>query len=114
MTNNFQLEARTIADIYKDRWKIEFFFKEMKQPLKIRHFFGDSENAVRSQIFIALTLYLLMAWQKFLSKSGWSILQIAQMIKVNLLENKNLGDLLSPPKPKNKIAYNSSLLYLCA
>lgn len=114
LTNNFQLEARTIADIYKDRWKIELFFKEMKQTLKIRHFFGDSENAVRSQIFIALTLYLLMAWQKFLSKSGWSILQIAQMIKVNLLENKNLGNLLSPPKPKNKIAYNSSLLYLCA
>lgn len=114
LTNNFQLDAHTITYIYRERRKIELFFKEIKQTLKIKHFFGDSENAVRSQIFTALTLYLLMAWQKFLSKTGRSILRIARMIKVNLLENKNLAELLSPSKPKNKIAYNSSLLDLCA
>ena len=63
LTNNFQLEAQVIASIYKERWKIELFFKEIRQTLKIKHFFGDSDNAVRTQIFTALTIYLLLSWQ---------------------------------------------------
>ena len=70
LTNNFQLEAQVIAAIYKERWKIELFFKEIKQTLKIKHFYGDSENAGRVQIFTALTIFLLLSWEKFLSKTS--------------------------------------------
>ena len=114
LTNNFQLDARTIADIYKERWKIELFFKELKQSLKIKHFFGDSENAVRIQIFTALTIYLLLAWQKFLSKAGWTILQILQLIKSRLLEKISLDELLNPHPPEKRKDYQNSLLGLCA
>ena len=112
LTNNFQLEAQVIASIYKERWKIELFFKEIKQTLKIKHFFGDSENAVRTQIFTALTIYLLLSWQKFLSRTGWSVLQILQLIKGKLLENMSMLDLLSPEDKKKDFYNNTKWLYL--
>ena len=68
LTNHFRLSAKTIADIYKDRWQIELFFKEIKQNLRIKTFVGNSENAVLIQIYTALTVYLLLAYQKFLSR----------------------------------------------
>jgi hypothetical protein len=67
LTNHFRLSARTIAYIYKDRWHIEIFFREIKQNLRIKSFVGHSENAVLIQIYTALTVYLLLAYQKFLS-----------------------------------------------
>lgn len=112
LTNNFQLEAQVIASIYKERWKIELFFKEIKQSLKIKHFFGDSENAVRTQIFTALTIYLLLSWQKFLSRTGWSIFQILQLIKGKLLENMSMLDLLSPEQKKKDFCNDTEWLYL--
>lgn len=61
ITNNFSLSAQTIADIYKARWQVELFFKWIKQHLRIKTFFGTSENAVKTQIWIAITVYLLVA-----------------------------------------------------
>ncbi len=72
LTNHFRVSAKTIADIYKERWKIELFFKEIKQNLRIKSFVGNSENAVLIQIYTALTVYLLLAYQKFLSRFGLS------------------------------------------
>jgi len=65
LTNNFKLSAKTIADIYKARWQVELFFKWIKQNLKIKSFIGTSKNAVLTQIWIALCLYLLLAYIKF-------------------------------------------------
>ena len=79
LTNNFVLAATTIAALYKSRWQIELFFKWIKQHLRIKAFFGTSDNAVRSQIWIAVTTYVLVAVIKkrlALHQSLYTILQI--------------------------------------
>ena len=85
-TNIFHLSAREIADIYKARWDIELFFKWIKQNLKIRSFFGTSENAVRIQVWCALCVYLMVAYLKFLSKSPFSLSKLLVRIRANLME----------------------------
>ena len=70
LTNHMTLPARTIADIYKDRWQIEIFFRFIKQNLKVKSFVGNSKNAVLSQIYVNLIASLLLAIQKFRSKIG--------------------------------------------
>jgi IS4 transposase len=80
LTNNFRLSAKTIADIYKDRRQIEIFFREIKQNLRIKSFVGNTENAVLIQIYTAMTVYLLLAYQKFLSKIAISVQQIFQIV----------------------------------
>jgi IS4 transposase len=85
LSNHFRLSAKTIADIYKDRWQIEIFFREIKQNLRIKSFVGDSENAVRIQIYTALSVYLLLAYQKFLSRIAMSVQQIFQIVSPNLV-----------------------------
>jgi len=70
LTNNFSWSARTIAAIYKDRWQIELFFKAIKQQLKVKSFVGTSENALLSQLWIALIAYLLLSYLKFKSRFG--------------------------------------------
>lgn len=112
LTNNFTLDAKTIADLYKERWKIEIFFKEIKQFLKIKHFVGNSENAVRIQIFTALTIYLLLSWQKFLSKCGLTMQKITQLIQLNLLENTTFDELWKPRLRKTEEQNRLSLLSL--
>jgi IS4 transposase len=94
LTNHFRLSAKTIADIYKDRWQIEIFFREIKQNLRIKSFVGNTENAVRIQIYTALTVYLLLAYQKFLSRIGMSVQQIFQILSLNLLGSDTLDELL--------------------
>jgi putative transposase len=66
LTNHFRLAAKTIAEIYKERWQIEIFFRFIKQNLRIKAFIGNSENAVMSQIYAALIVYLLLCYTKFL------------------------------------------------
>jgi putative transposase len=73
LTNNFKLSAKTIADIYKSRWQIELFFKWIKQNLKIKTFLGTSKNAVMTQIWIALCVYLILSYLKFTSCMDRSI-----------------------------------------
>jgi putative transposase len=94
LTNNFQLCAKTIADIYKARWQVELFFKWIKQNLKIKSFVGTSKNAVMTQIWIALCVYLLLAYLKFQSKLPKSMRQILRLLQLNLFEKRELMALL--------------------
>ena len=94
LTNNFNLAAKTIADIYKSRWKVELFFKWIKQNLKIKSFVGASKNAVLTQIWIAMCAYLLLVFLKFESKLDKSMLQIFRILQVNLFEKRDLMTLL--------------------
>ena len=110
LTNNFSLCARTIADIYKERWQIEIFFKEIKQNLHIKRFVGNSENAVLIQIYTALTVYLLLAFQKFLSKTGLSVQHLFELISLNLFGTASLEELLHPRTRYLKNSYENSLL----
>ena len=114
LTNHFRLAPKTIADIYKDRWQIEIFFREIKQNLRIKSFVGNSENAVLIQIYTALTVYLLLAYQKFLSRIGQSIQKLCQIIQLNLLGTASLEELLNPQRRKNENHYGISLLSLIA
>jgi putative transposase len=94
LTNNFKLAAKTIADIYKARWQVELFFKWIKQNLKIQSFIGTSKNAVMTQIWIALCVYLLLAFLKFQSKLKKSMQQILRLLQLNLFEKRELMSLL--------------------
>lgn len=95
LTNNFDLTARQIVDIYQDRWQIELFFKWIKQNLKIKTFLGTSQNAVMTQIWIAMIYYLLLAYIKFQTKFKKSLLELTRMIKETLMLRRNIIDLLS-------------------
>lgn len=95
ITNNFKLAAKTIADIYKDRWQVELFFKWIKQNLKIKSFLGTTENAVMSQVWIAMITYLIYSYIKFQTKSAFSILDFSRMIKETLFQKISILDLLS-------------------
>ncbi len=94
LTNNFKLAAKTIADIYKARWQVELFFKWIKQNLKIKSFIGTSKNAVMTQIWIALCVYLLLAFIKFQSKLKKSMQQILRLLQINLFDKRDLMALL--------------------
>jgi putative transposase len=102
VTNNFKLAAKTIADIYKSRWQIEMFFKWIKQNLKIKTFIGTSKNAVMTQIWIALCVYLILSYLKFTSCMNRSIQQILKLLQLNLFDRRDLilliqGRNLDPP-----------------
>ena len=94
LTNNFKLSAKTIADIYKSRWDVELFFKWIKQNLKIKSFVGTSKNAVLTQIWIALCVYLLLAFIKFQSKLEKTMQQMLRILQLNLFEKRDLMALL--------------------
>ena len=94
LTNNFKLAAKTIADIYKARWQVELFFKWIKQNLKIKSFVGTSKNAVMTQVWIALCVYLLVSFIKFQSKLTKSTQQILRLLHMNLFEKRDLMALL--------------------
>jgi putative transposase len=106
LTNNFKLSAKTIADIYKARWQVELFFKWVKQNLKIKTFVGTSKNAVMTQIWIAVCVYLLLAFIKFQSKMQKSMRQILQLLQLNLFEKRDLMALLRGEPPINKHVNN--------
>lgn len=99
LTNNFELAAATIAEIYKARWQIELFFKWLKQNLKIKSFLGTSKNAVMTQIWIAICVYLLLAYLKFASQIGSSFQQILRLLQLNIFDRRDLrGLLVGEPK----------------
>ena len=102
LTNNFHLAATTIAAIYKDRWKVELFFKAIKQNLKIKAFVGTSNNAVLTQIWIAMITYLLLSFARHSAKAGWTVQRIMRVIQLNLFERKSLKDILIPDPPIHK------------
>jgi len=96
LTNNFTLPAQTIAQIYKQRWQVELFFKWIKQHLRIKAFFGTSENAVKTQIWIAVSIYVLVAIvrKRFGLKS--SLYQILQILSLTLFEKTPILRALQP------------------
>jgi len=104
LTNNFKLAASTIAEIYKARWQIELFFKWIKQNLKIKSFLGTSRNAVMTQIWIAICIYLLLAYLKFASRIDRSMQQILRLLQLNLFDRRDLRGLLvgDPPQPSDQ------------
>ena len=111
LTNNFKLAAKTIADIYKARWQVELFFKWIKQNLKIKSFIGTSKNAVMTQIWIAMCVYLLLAFIKFQSKLKKSMQQILRLLHLNLFEKRDLMALLRGDPPLDrKTAINQMAL----
>ena len=101
LTNNFKLAAITIVQIYKARWKIELFFKWIKQNLKIKSFLGTSKNAVLSQIWVAMIYTLLLAYIKFQTKFTGSLLFLSRKIQESLFFRDHLIDVLglAPKKP---------------
>jgi hypothetical protein len=86
LTNNFTLPALTIAQIYKQRWQVELFFKWIKQHLRIKAFYGTSENAVKTQIWIAVSVYLLVAIVRKRLGLETSLYQILQILSLTLFE----------------------------
>ena len=111
LSNNFKLAAKTIADIYKSRWQVELFFKWIKQNLKIKSFIGTSKNAVMTQIWIALCVYLMLAFIKFQSKLKKSMQQILRLLQLNLFEKRDLMALLrGDPPPDHQPDINQMAL----
>ncbi|NJL28317.1 MAG: IS4 family transposase [Thermoanaerobaculia bacterium] len=84
LTNHLEFGATTIADIYRERWQIELFFKALKQNLKVKTIVGTSENALRIQIWTAVLALLLLRWLHFLSQASWSFSNLASMLRLNL------------------------------
>ena len=97
LTNHLTFGATTIADIYKERWQIELFFKALKQNLRVKSFVGTSENALRIQIWTALIAILLLKWLHHLSKAGWSLSNLASMLRLNFFSYRDLRDWLDDP-----------------
>ena len=93
LTNNFNLTANEIAQLYKHRWKIELFFKWIKQHLKVKSFWGHSENAVKTQVWIAVSVYVLVAIakKKFMLKQ--SLYEILQIISISIFEKMPINQL---------------------
>jgi hypothetical protein len=112
LTNNFLLSAETIAKLYKQRWKIELFFKWIKQHLRIKAFFGTSVNAVKTQIWIAICVYVLIAIVKkrlIIEKSLYTILQI---LSVTIFEKTTLYQALTETDYETILEQNSKQLLL--
>lgn len=94
LTNNFELPALTIALLYKRRWKVELFFKWIKQHLRIKHFYGTSDNAVKTQIWISICVYVLVAIMKKQLRSERSLYSILQILSVNTFQKEPLQQVL--------------------
>ena len=95
ITNNFSLTSETIANLYKDRWKIELFFKWIKQHLRIKSFYGNTENAVKTQIWIAISIYVLIAIIKKKLKITGSLYTILQILSINIFSKSYINQLLN-------------------
>jgi IS4 transposase len=97
LTNHLDFGATTIANIYKDRWQIELFFKALKQNLKIKTFIGTTENALRIQIWTALLALVLLKWLYYLSRARWSFSNLASLLRLNLFTYRDLKEWLTDP-----------------
>jgi len=99
LCNDLDLPAHKIADLYKRRWQIELFFRWVKQTLRIKHFLGRSENAVRIQIAVALIAFLLLRLAHAAQRAVHSLLIFARLVRANLMHRRPLDRLLDPPPP---------------
>jgi len=113
LTNNFALPALTIGKLYRCRWQIELFFKWIKQHLRIKAFFGNSENAVKSQIWIAVSVYVLVAIIKKCLHFDVSLYEVLQILSLTMFERTALHQLLTlaPPEPNSTNSHNQLTLF---
>ena len=111
VTNDLDASAEEIADLYKQRWEIELFFKWIEQNLKIRHFIGTSENAVKTQIYIALIAFLLLRAAHNLQKMVQRPQAFARLVKLNLMTRRCLSQLLKPTRIDQKDKRQKSLCF---
>ena len=112
LTNNIDLPAQTIAELYRCRWQVELFFKWIKQHLRIKSFFGTSENAVKSQIWIAVSVYVLVAILKKRLKLSASLYEILQILSLTMFERTPLDQLLARIPPSSDLLENPNQLIL--
>ncbi len=112
ITNNFTLPALTIAMIYKSRWQVELFFKWIKQHLRIKAFFGTSENAVKTQIWIAVSIYVLVAIVRKRLGLEISFYQILQILSVTLFEKTPILQALQPSDSQDNLIDSANQLIL--
>jgi putative transposase len=111
ITNHFELSAKTITEIYKERWQVELFFKWIKQNLKIKAFLGNSKNAIMTQLWVALCTGLLLAFIKFSAKLDWSLQKILRILQLKLFMRRDLLSLLrGDPPPNLSQHYNQMVL----
>jgi hypothetical protein len=101
LTNRFSLEATVIAQLYRSRWRIELFFKWIKQHLRIKAFYGTSENAVKTQIWIAISVYVLVAIVRKRLKIEVSLYTMLQILSVSLFEKVELSQALTSTRSRN-------------
>jgi transposase len=99
LTNNFALKPDLIAQLYRQRWQVELFFKWIKQHLRIKTFFGTTENAVKTQIWIAVCTYVLIAIAKKRLRLPHSLHEILQILSLTMFETIPINQLLTPPDP---------------
>jgi hypothetical protein len=112
LTNNFDLPALVIAQLYKLRWRVELFFKWIKQNLRIKHFFGNSDNAVKTQVWIAVCVYVLVAIVRKELQLDVSLSQILQILSVNAFEQVPLAELVVKSQSQNDLDDSSNQLML--
>ena len=112
LTNNFNLSAVTIAELFRYRWHIELFFKWIKQHLRIKAFYGTSENAVKTQIWIAVSMYLLVAIMKKMLKIELSLYTILQILSVTVFEKMPILQVLTDTDCMNVRYHNPNQLNL--
>jgi len=112
LTNNFALPALTIAEIYKQRWQVELFFKWIKQHLRIKAFYGTSENAVKTQIWIAVSIYVLVAIVRKRLELKASLYQILQILSITLFEKTPILQALQPTDSESNLYDSTNQLIL--
>jgi hypothetical protein len=114
LTNNFDWSPSTISRVYKDRWQIEIFFKTIKQNLKIKKFLGTSRNAVMTQIWIAMIVFLFLQHLKMLSTRKWTHFSLMKILPSLLMTRRNLWEILNkkPPPGRKKKSFNQQLVLL--
>jgi IS4 transposase len=100
LSNNFVLSAWEIAELYRCRWQVELFFKWIKQHLRIKAFYGTSDNAVRTQIWIAISAYVLVAILKKRLQSELSLYTMLQILSVSLFEKTEMAQAFSTAKSR--------------
>ena len=112
LTNNFNLSAVTIAELFRCRWQIELFFKWIKQHLRIKAFYGTSENAVKTQIWIAVSTYLLVAIIKKVLKIELSLYTLLQILSITIFEKMPILQVLTDNERINLDYHNPNQLNL--
>ena len=112
LTNNMSLDAQTVADVYKDRWQIELFFKALKQNLKIKTFVGTTSNAVKIQIWTALVAMLILRYCQLKASFLWSLSNLVALLRMNLFTHRDLWRWLDEPYETPPIPYAQEQMVL--